>query len=39
MNKEEVYDEEISPLMKQIITLCKANGIAMVMNFAIPIKM
>lgn len=36
MNKEEVYDEEIGPLMQNIIKICKDNGIAVVVNFAIP---
>lgn len=36
MNKEEIYDEQIAPLMTQIINICKTNKIAMVMQFAIP---
>jgi len=36
MNKEEIYDKEISPMMKQLIEICKENGIAMCMSFAIP---
>lgn len=36
MSKEDIYDEEISPLMKQIIKLCRKHGIAMVVSFAIP---
>lgn len=36
MNKEQVYDEKISPLMAQIIETCSAHGIAMIVNFAIP---
>lgn len=36
MNKEEIYDSQISPLMKQIIQICKDNGIAMMADFAIP---
>lgn len=35
MNKEEVYDDQISPLMQQIITICKDNGIAMIASFNI----
>lgn len=35
MNKEQIYDSEISPLMKQIIGLCKEHGIAMVASFDI----
>lgn len=35
-NKEAVYDDEISPLMAQILEICKANGISMVAHFAIP---
>lgn len=33
MTKEEVYDESISPLMKQILAVCKEHGIAMVCDF------
>lgn len=36
MNKEEIYDEQIHPLMNQIIAICKKNGIAMVASFDIP---
>jgi len=35
MNKEQVYDEKISPLMGQIIEICREHGIAMLMDFAI----
>lgn len=35
MNKEQVYDEKISPLMQQIIEICREHGIAMLMDFAI----
>lgn len=35
-NKEQVYDEEISPLMLEIVAICKAHGIAMLANFFIP---
>lgn len=36
MTKEQVYDEKISPLMVQIISICKEHGIAMIANFACP---
>lgn len=35
MNKEEIYDSQISPLMLQIIEICKAQGIAMIASFNI----
>lgn len=35
MNKEEIYDSQISPLMLQIIEICKAEGIAMIASFDI----
>ena len=35
-DKEAIYDKEISPLMKQIIAICKEHKIAMVAQFAIP---
>lgn len=35
MNKEQVYDNQISPLMQQIITVCKEQGIAMMASFDI----
>lgn len=31
---EHVYDEQISPLMKQIIEICKANKLPMIASFA-----
>jgi hypothetical protein len=34
-DKESVYDNEISPLMKQIIEICKRENIPMAFNFAI----
>lgn len=34
-DKESVYDEQISPLMTQIIALCKEHEIPMVMQFQI----
>lgn len=36
MNKEQIYDSQINPLMAQIIEICKANKIAMLATFAIP---
>lgn len=36
MNKEEIYDAEIAPLMAQIIDVCKTNKIAMLASFHIP---
>jgi hypothetical protein len=36
MNKEQVYDTTIAPLMAQIIAACKENGIAMLATFSIP---
>ena len=36
-NKEEIYDAQISPLMTQIIAICKEHKIAAVASFAIPI--
>ena len=38
MNKEQVYDSKISPLMTQIIAACQEHGIAMVADFAIPVE-
>lgn len=35
-NKEEIYDEEISPLMAKIIEICTEKGIAFLANFFIP---
>lgn len=35
MNKEQIYDEKINPLMAQIIAICKENKIAMVASFGI----
>ena len=29
MNKEEIYDSQISPLMQQVIAISKEHGIAM----------
>jgi hypothetical protein len=36
MNKEQIYDEQISPLMAEIIKICKEHKIAMLMNFRTP---
>lgn len=36
MNKEQIYDEQISPLMAQIIAICTEHKIAHVMSFSIP---
>lgn len=33
-NLESVYDEKISPLMRQIIDICKAHNMPMVASFA-----
>lgn len=35
-DKEQVYDEQINPLMTQIIDICMKHGIAMFCDFAIP---
>lgn len=35
MNKEQAYDEKISPLMQQIIAITREHGIAMVASFDI----
>ncbi len=32
-NKEEIYDDEISPLVKQILAICNNHGIPMVASF------
>ncbi|MBW9102902.1 hypothetical protein [Paraburkholderia phenoliruptrix] len=34
-NKEQVYDEQINPLMAQIIEICRAHKIAFVASFSI----
>ncbi len=33
MNQEQIYDKEISPLMVQIIEICKKNNITMYADF------
>lgn len=35
MNKEEIYDHQISPLMQKIIGICREYGIAMIASFNI----
>lgn len=35
-NKEQVYDEQIHPLMAQILDICGKHGIAMIASFSIP---
>ena len=34
--KEQVHDDKISPLMRQIIAVCKEHGIAMFATFHLP---
>lgn len=36
MNKEQVYDEKISPLMRQVIEICQEHNIGMIADFEIP---
>ena len=36
MNKEQVYDDKISPLMAQIIEICQEHNIGMIADFEIP---
>lgn len=36
MNKEQVYDSQVEPLMAKIIGICQEHGIAMLCTFAIP---
>lgn len=35
MNKEDIYDSQISPLMRQIIAITREHGIAMIASFDI----
>jgi hypothetical protein len=35
MTKEEIYDAQISPLVKQIIEICKAHKIALIADFGL----
>jgi len=36
MSKEDVYDEQINPLMARIIAICQEHHIAMVASFHVP---
>lgn len=36
MNKEQIFDAKIAPLVRDIFTLCSDYGIAMVTAFALP---
>lgn len=36
VDKEAIYDAEISPLMQQILEICKREKIAMLASFAVP---
>lgn len=36
MNKEQIYDEQIYPLMAEIVAICQLHKIAMLADFAIP---
>lgn len=36
MNKEQIYDSQISPMMAEIIKICKANNIPMLASFYLP---
>jgi hypothetical protein len=36
VNKEQIYDAHIAPLMSQILAICKEHKIAMLASFAIP---
>lgn len=33
--KEQIYDEQIDPLMRQVIAICKEHKIAMIADFAL----
>lgn len=35
MTTEQIYDEQIAPLMTQIIEICRAGGVSMIASFAI----
>ena len=35
MSKEEIYDSQISPLMAQILKICREHKIAMIADFAL----
>lgn len=36
MNKEQIYDTEIAPLMTKIIDVCRTHKIGMLASYAIP---
>ena len=36
MNKEQVYDEKIAPLMVQVFDICQEHNIGMIADFEIP---
>lgn len=38
MNKEQIYDEKISPLVAAVADLCEKHGIEMLANFFIPVE-
>lgn len=38
MTKEEIYDEQISPLITRVIRICKENKIANVMSFSLDLE-
>ena len=37
MNKEQIHDTKIGPLMDQIIAICEEHKIAMLASFALPV--
>lgn len=38
MTKDEVHDQLISPLVMQLVDVCARHGIAMLVNFSIPLN-
>jgi len=36
MNKEQIYETQVAPLMKQVFDICKENNIGFIANFSIP---
>jgi len=36
VNKEKIYDEQVSHLMEQVIAICKENGIGLFLTACIP---
>ena len=36
-NKEQVYDQQIEPLLERVISICEDSGIAVIMQFALPV--